>query len=467
MQLVGGGSRVIRVQVYARVAVRGGEDTTLRVGSSDGRKTMHVDDEQTEDVVKPLAEHFYLGPCAHLASMAIKHYYLKAGRATHAALSVAVEGGGEDAMSSESPEESGKLPEESGELPDVVTFLDYMVGDKDDDWVEVKSTIEGDDRSKFRRDVGFDPITLKQIADAKVITPIIDAAGVDLSHRVDMRPIEHTVEVRKVEESIESPLPFDVEVHQLESGQRMVLNTHRLLIPDVKWIDWMWTDPAARPRVWAIMPGDEGPVYRGQLDLELEPQRRPLAVDVIPAVSRWCSSMDGVPSGDLVTLSDAAPESLHGSGMMLLQASNRETPDETLCSFVVSSPAWHWGNNPYLTCLLTPEAACVLREHHPDGLETSKGLRKPSPDAAMYHCDPEPCMAACDALLTASLDRVTEAVLQEASHGEDADLRARLKVVLHSHGLSMRHIRYVLEKAGGDIAEDVRRKIVRAVAVPR
>jgi len=48
------------------------------------------------------------------------------------------------------------------------------------------------------------------------------------------------------------PLPFDVEVHQLPSGQRMVLDSHRLLIPDVGWIDWMRENDEAKPRVWAV-----------------------------------------------------------------------------------------------------------------------------------------------------------------------------------------------------------------------
>ena len=48
------------------------------------------------------------------------------------------------------------------------------------------------------------------------------------------------------------PLPFDVEVHQLMNGKRMVLDTHRLLIPDLVWIRWMRTSAASMPKVWLI-----------------------------------------------------------------------------------------------------------------------------------------------------------------------------------------------------------------------
>lgn len=51
-------------------------------------------------------------------------------------------------------------------------------------------------------------------------------------------------------------LPFDVEVHQLPSGERMVLDTHRLLIPDVPWVQWMKSSEEAMPRVWVVEFGD-------------------------------------------------------------------------------------------------------------------------------------------------------------------------------------------------------------------
>jgi len=48
-------------------------------------------------------------------------------------------------------------------------------------------------------------------------------------------------------------LPFDAEVHQLPSGQRIVLDSHRLLIPDLAWMDWMQDSVDARPRMWVVL----------------------------------------------------------------------------------------------------------------------------------------------------------------------------------------------------------------------
>lgn len=45
-------------------------------------------------------------------------------------------------------------------------------------------------------------------------------------------------------------LPFDVEVHQLGTGERVVLDTHRLLIPDMAWIQATKKDPGTSPVVF-------------------------------------------------------------------------------------------------------------------------------------------------------------------------------------------------------------------------
>lgn len=79
-----GAWRVIRVQVFAKVDVEsssgvrhGQTDGTLRVGSSDGGKTVHFDSEQSRDVVQPLANHFFLAPNKHSScKKLIKHKYV-------------------------------------------------------------------------------------------------------------------------------------------------------------------------------------------------------------------------------------------------------------------------------------------------------------------------------------------------------------------------------------------------------
>jgi len=44
----------------------------------------------------------------------------------------------------------------------------------------------------------------------------------------------------------------------MPSGQRMVLDSHRLLIPDGSWIRWMREHADACPRVWALQVGEGG-----------------------------------------------------------------------------------------------------------------------------------------------------------------------------------------------------------------
>ena len=68
------------------------------------------------------------------------------------------------------------------------------------------------------------------------IRRLVRRHGVNLGRWVPRRPVVHEV-VEVSAASIPAPvLPFDVEVHQLPSGERMILDTHRLLTPDLNWI---------------------------------------------------------------------------------------------------------------------------------------------------------------------------------------------------------------------------------------
>lgn len=109
--LTGGGHCTIRVQAFTRIDVRGCmkydikdfershrnqfgtrlpdpdlsdfteafkasiHSTTMRVGSADGRLSIHWDDEQLEDVVKPLAKHFFLSPGPLQCNALVYHSY--------------------------------------------------------------------------------------------------------------------------------------------------------------------------------------------------------------------------------------------------------------------------------------------------------------------------------------------------------------------------------------------------------
>lgn len=48
-------------------------------------------------------------------------------------------------------------------------------------------------------------------------------------------------------------LPFDVELHTLKEGYRIITDPHRLLIPDQSWIEGMNSSQLFQPRVWALV----------------------------------------------------------------------------------------------------------------------------------------------------------------------------------------------------------------------
>ena len=76
-----GVTSILRVQVLGNVDLDG---DTLRVGSSDGGRTMHVDEEQDQAVVCALARRFHLCPIRQaLIRRVVKHTYLRVG-ALHA-----------------------------------------------------------------------------------------------------------------------------------------------------------------------------------------------------------------------------------------------------------------------------------------------------------------------------------------------------------------------------------------------
>lgn len=68
---------------------------------------------------------------------------------------------------------------------------------------------------------------------------------------------KHSAQRVAFDPQLPSALPFDVEIHQLADGQRVVLDMHRLLIPDLRWNDWMQQSDEAAPLVQAISFGDQ------------------------------------------------------------------------------------------------------------------------------------------------------------------------------------------------------------------
>jgi len=208
------------------------------------------------------------------------------------------------------------------------------------------------------------------------------------------------------------PLPFDVEMHILPSGERCVLDTHRLLIPERFPPDARWR--SGNVLISVPVGGDqaEAPEPRGTWRLA--------AVD------------------DAIRL---------GTGVeVLLSSDGRHVA-------LAPDPALYW-QAAHLTALFPPSAGSVLDE----------GLGRPrvSPDA-VFAGDPEGSLIAATAALTGAENagRAAEAVvagLKRLNHPEVIaatdgggppsakalrKLRRAVKAGLHARGLGLRHVGWV------------------------
>lgn len=125
-----------------------------------------------------------------------------------------------------------------------------------------------------RQFLGLDHLDAAQSKLVQELKEGISSSGAEMGHEIRVEEINHLEQVVACSKSALSPsvapLPFDVEVHQLESGQRMVLDTHRLLIPDVSWIKWMTSEDGTAAQAWAVIekaakPGAETEIHSGTL----------------------------------------------------------------------------------------------------------------------------------------------------------------------------------------------------------
>jgi len=154
----------------------------------------------------------------------------------------------------------------------------------------------------------------------------------------------------------------------------------------------------------------------------------------------------------------------------------------TRCVVVVSCPAWYFGNNPGLTCLLPAEASSVMAELK---------LPRVSPDVVLKHGgDPSGSSSERETLVAVSarlcaddrLSKVAEDLIAAASNPalhvfETESLksdhfsvwRRACKRVLHRHGIGLRHAGRVwhhMNRQGSHISVGVRRLLLSA-CVPR
>jgi len=281
------------------------------------------------------------------------------------------------------------------------------------------------------------------------------------------------------------PLPFDVEVHQLPSGYQVVLDTHRLLIPDMAWIDWMMSSAEARPWVWAVrVRPEDGTVCTEQWSV-----RARLKWDATPAWTRELQRvlLASLPRGEWTRVASVRMLSRHReAGIVLLQGMH--STGAPACTFVVSCPEWYFGNSPLLTCLLPAEASTVLRERvlpqvAPDcTLQGSDGSEVSSREllhASSQLADHDSLWQAAAALLphVAEVEAADDAARDGGTASSTSSsasilaLRHAAKQVLHTRGLALRHIGMVHRTAvaSGDprYASAGWHRLVLAVALPR
>ncbi|KAA0170673.1 hypothetical protein FNF27_06560 [Cafeteria roenbergensis] len=282
-------------------------------------------------------------------------------------------------------------------------------------------------------------------------------AAVEAEHDVVLDPLrpvhaEHSKSRQRRLRGHIQRLPFDVELHALPWGEVVLLDTHRLCIPDV-------TGGAAADGqiavVWAATPG-------GPSGAEGESGRT--AVDASSSSSSPVLRVVGLPEGgssDAVLATLAAREAglLTGAdapvwnavelgplaaccGVAVLQSS------DGAIRVLLPRPGQFW-RATYLTALFRPEAAAVLRE---------AGAEPVSPDAVMEGGRDAGGLAkgrlvdAGDVLLGAhnvglAADAVQECLIAcwRAGQGDDvASVRRAVKAGLHTRGLGLRHAWRVL-----------------------
>lgn len=140
----------------------------------------------------------------------------------------------------------------------------------------------------------------------------------------------------------------------------MVVDTHRLLIPDLHWIERMCHRRAIEglPRVWAVrVPADlETGSSAGELVVDGKPLARHerFGENLEAAVLKMCVEAGALSDGDSLT-----SVSRHiGAGCVLLQS---QLLDRHRLVAVASCPRWYFGSMCLLTCMMPPEAARVAR----------------------------------------------------------------------------------------------------------
>lgn len=211
---------------------------------------------------------------------------------------------------------------------------------------------------------------------AKAVNAAIDSSGICLDYRKPKPDMKHVVASGPGDVPVLMRLPFDVEVHQLDSGQRVVLDTHRLLIPDVAWMDWMESDEA-KPRVWGVVQAgpDDAEVHQFKL-----PEFAHNSENGTPDLEELSKILNGSAARkmELFSAGDMLPASVGEANEVSLEFKKEDMKVDAArgcvtihghnadrshtVTAIVSCPRWYYCGSAALTCLLPPEAAHCIRQ---------------------------------------------------------------------------------------------------------
>ncbi|KAA0157986.1 hypothetical protein FNF31_05625 [Cafeteria roenbergensis] len=242
----------------------------------------------------------------------------------------------------------------------------------------------------------------------------------------------HATHTTRVCPQPRGPLPFDVELHALPCGSVVVVDMHRLGVPEV-----LPKEPVPSARLAVVWTRSTGGEVAGKCDVVVLP---PGSGDTHTLLAEMAVRQAGA-GGD--------PE---GTSWRTVEVGNRQCADvaATLVTrsdggarVLLPDPAGYW-RGTYLTALLRPEAAGVLRKCE---------VPTVAPDDALPRST-----AACE-----SLKEATKAILSDDNIRAAADtaacrlrrlgaagrtpferFRKEFKSCLHLHGLGLRHAWAVL-----------------------
>ena len=247
----------IRVQAFARLPIGA---RSLRLGSQDGRSHYHLDGEQ-RDAAARIASRFHLSGCYMKIGKGITHTYsiashgvIECSRA-HPPIERSACATWED-MHKQILREGRHFPPVKGDPVQWLksigydeTELEQVAATKPSfsDELELVETND-DDHHGTSKALSSRLGSLRPRWVPAALSEVLSKT-VDLAMPVPPNGATHSTSTKEIDGPCFCPLPFDVELHQLEGGQRFLLDTHRLLAPDSVWIAKCKVDPTFAPRI--------------------------------------------------------------------------------------------------------------------------------------------------------------------------------------------------------------------------